>query len=84
MTSKIGPQIERLRVKLAVSQTEFGKRFHTTAMSVSRWEHSANPPDARCLLQLGLMAKQQHMDGWMFWNQAGLKKEDARAMLGRA
>ncbi len=81
--ASIGKQIEQLRMKFAMSQTDFAKRFRTTAMSLSRWERGVNPPEARALLKLGLLAKKQGMDGWMFWNEAGLKKEDARAMLVR-
>ncbi len=83
MAPTIGQQIERLRIKLAMSQTEFGKRFHMTAMSVSRWERNVNAPEAQDLLKLGLMAKQVGMDGWMFWNEAGLTRDHARTALAR-
>ncbi len=83
MATKISQQIERLRLKLAMSQTDFAKNFRTSAMTISRWERGQNPPDASCLLKLGLMAKQQQMDGWMFWTEAGLTREQALTALGR-
>lgn len=83
MASKIGQRIEKLRLKMAMSQTEFGNRFGMSAMSISRWERGENLPDARALLTLGVMAKQQSMDVWVFWNQAGLTRKDARSVLAR-
>ena len=81
---EIGETIEQLRAKLAMSQTQFGKVFKISAMSVSRWERGANLPDARLLLKLGLLAKRQQMDGWRFWQLAGITKTDARAAFGKA
>ncbi len=81
MATTIGQQIERLRLKYAMSQTDFAKKFRTSAMSVSRWERGVNEPEAHDLLRLGLMAKQVGMDGWMFWNEAGLTRDHARTAL---
>ena len=81
---EIGETIEQLRAKLAMSQTQFGKVFKISAMSVSRWERGASLPDSRLLLKLGLLAKRQRMDGWTFWQLAGITKADARAAFGKA
>ncbi len=83
MGSKIGQQVERLRLKLNVSQSAFAKLFKTSAMTISRWERGENLPDASSLLKLGIMAKKQRMDGWMFWNGAGLTRDDALTALAR-
>ena len=83
MASKISHQIERLRLKLGMSQAEFATLFNTSAMSISRWERNSNLPDARALLKLGIMAKNQQMDGWMFWNVAGLTRDVALTALVR-
>ena len=84
MAQGIGTQIEGLRYKLGLNQTDFGKLFSTTPMSVSRWERDVNQPEARDLLKLGLLASEAGMYGWCFWQHAGLTRAEARAMLGRA
>ncbi len=81
MARTIGQQIERLRLRFAMSQTDFGKKFRASAMTISRWERGENLPDARSLLKLGLIAKQQRMDGWMFWNEVGLTRDHALTAL---
>lgn len=55
MAQGIGQQIEKLRNKMVMSQTDFGKLFRVTPMSVSRWEHDVNLPESRELLKLGLL-----------------------------
>ncbi len=83
MGSKIGRQVERLRLKLNMSQTTFATLFKTSAMTISRWERGENLPDASALLKLGMMAKEERMDGWMFWNGAGLTRDHALTALAR-
>lgn len=81
--AQLGQQIEKLRYKLGMSQTDLGKLLGTTAMSVSRWERDVNLPESRELLALGLLARKAGMYGWCFWQEAGLSRADARAALGR-
>jgi transcriptional regulator with XRE-family HTH domain len=77
----IGGKIEKLRLQLGMSQTDLGRLLKTSAMSVSRWERGVNAPSSRELLRLGLLAKRAGVDGWEFWNLAGISKECAREML---
>jgi DNA-binding transcriptional regulator YiaG len=80
----IDKQIDELRAKLELSQADFGKIFDTTAMTVSRWERGHSRPDGRALLKLGLLAKQQSMNGWMFWQLVGVTRADALAAVKHA
>jgi DNA-binding transcriptional regulator YiaG len=80
----IEKQIDRLRAKLELSQRDFAKILDTTAMSISRWERGENLPDGRALLKMGLLAKQQSMDGWMFWHLAGVTRADALSAVKHA
>ena len=67
---------------MGLNQAEFGRLLGVTAMSVSRWERNANPVPSRTLLALGLLARKAGMDGWSFWELAGLTRKDARHALG--
>ncbi len=78
----VGKGIEELRRELAVSQTEFGKLFDVSAMAISRWERDVNLPSARELIKLGLLANKAGFNGWVYWELAGIRRADARAMLG--
>lgn len=60
-----------------MNQTDFGRKFGVTAMSVSRWEDGTNEPPADVYINLGTMADGE--DGWYFWNRAGLTKTVLRA-----
>lgn len=68
-----------LRRRLGLSQSEFGSRFHYSAMAVSRWETGKQEPTSRCLIQIGNMAGQPEC--WMFWSRAGLNSSDLHKML---
>ena len=81
MAVSIAHHITKLRKKMAMNQTEFGKLFDTTAMSVSRWEKDVHPPDARSLFKLGILAKGFRMDGWVFWAKAGITRAEVRSAL---
>ncbi len=75
--AKIGQQVEEVRSKLRLNQSDFGKLFRTSAMSVSCWERSKNLPSSRELIRLGLLAKEWQLNGWLFWRLAGLAPNDA-------
>jgi transcriptional regulator with XRE-family HTH domain len=79
--AQFGQQIEKLRYKLGMNQTDFGELFGRTAMSVSRWERGTNLPSSRELIRLGLLAEEAGSNGWQFLELGGLKQADARAML---
>jgi DNA-binding transcriptional regulator YiaG len=81
MRTTVGQQIARLRFKMNMTQTEFGELFSTTPMSISRWERDMNLPSSHELLKLGLLALKAGQDGWAYWRLAGIKRDDAQAML---
>jgi SOS-response transcriptional repressor LexA len=68
-----------LRRSMGVSQSEFGSRFHYSAMAVSRWETGKQEPTSRCFIELGNMSGPPHC--WTFWARAGLKSADLRQMF---
>lgn len=80
MMEKLARETTNLRQTLGESQTEFGRRFGITAMSVSRWERRESPIPTGALLTMGKLAGAKC--GWVFWNAAGISKADAKAMLG--
>lgn len=82
MKDTICHQIEQLRDKLGMSQIEFAKKFRTSGMTISRWERGQNLPDARSLLRLGVLAHKHAMNGWTFFELAGITKGELRAALG--
>lgn len=81
--ANIGQQVGEVRSKLGLNQSDFGELFRTSAMSVSRWERSINLPSSRELIKLGLLARERHLNGWLFWRLAGLAPNDARAALSQ-
>lgn len=72
-------QIKALRMKLNLTQAEFGKKLNSSSMAVSRWERGLQKPPAECLIAMGKMAGPP--SGWFFWNVAGINAQDARTML---
>jgi transcriptional regulator with XRE-family HTH domain len=81
MAMGLGNKLEKLRNRLDLNQATFGEIFGTTAMAVSRWEREQNPIPSRVLLGLGLLARNAGLDGWLFWEAAGVTRADAHAML---
>ena len=77
----LGGKIGKLRLQLGMSQTDPGRLFRESAMSVPRWERGVNAPSSRELPKLELLAKRVGVDGWEFWNLAGVTTECAREML---
>jgi SOS-response transcriptional repressor LexA len=71
--------ISALRHRFALSQTAFGKKFHSSAMAVSRWERGAQEPTARSYIELGNLAGDPNC--WYFWGRAGLRHEDLMRIL---
>jgi phage repressor protein C with HTH and peptisase S24 domain len=71
--------ISDLRHRFNLSQTTFGKKFHSSAMAVSRWERGTQEPTARSYIELGLLAGDPNC--WYFWGRAGLRHEDLMRIL---
>jgi SOS-response transcriptional repressor LexA len=63
-----------LRQRFELSQTAFGKRFHSSEKAVSRWERGAQEPTASSYIELGNLAGDSQC--WCFWVRAGLRHED--------
>jgi len=81
MAQNIGRDILKLRMKVDLGQKNFGALIGTTAMNVSRYERDQHPVPGRTLLALGLLARKAGLDGWGYWELAGLTRADARSML---
>jgi len=73
-SSEAAQRIRALRGKMKLNQLHFGRRVHSSAMSVSRWERGLLEPSAETYIQLGYLAGDP--DCWDFWRHAGLRSED--------
>ncbi|HXN64282.1 MAG TPA: S24 family peptidase [Candidatus Acidoferrales bacterium] len=73
--------ISELRRKLNLSQTTFGRRLHSSAMAISRWERGAQEPPAGSYIQLGNLAGDPLC--WYFWGRAGLRSEELMRVMPR-
>ena len=80
--ANLGDSILKLRNHLNLSQEMFGALIGTSAMNVSRYERNQHPVPGHTSLALGLLAGKAGMDGWLYWELAGITRTDARAMLG--
>jgi len=65
--------ISDLRQNLNLSQSVFGGRLNSSAMSVSRWERGTQEPSAGSYIDLGNLAGAPVC--WYFWGRAGLQTE---------
>jgi len=65
--------ISELRQSLNLSQSVFGGRLNSSAMSVSRWERGTQEPSAGSYIELGNLAGVPVC--WYFWGRAGLQTE---------
>ena len=74
--------IKSLRAGLKLSQSDLGKRLNCSAMAVSRWEQGKQAPSATCYLAMGKIAGPSF--GWVFWNLAGITKDDVRMPIQKA
>ena len=74
-------RIAELRRELRLSQTAFGRRLHSSAMAISRWERGAQEPPAGSYIALGNLAGDPLC--WYFWGQAGLRNEDLMRVMPR-
>jgi DNA-binding transcriptional regulator YiaG len=66
--------ISDLRQNFNLSQSVFGGRLNSSAMSVSRWERGTHEPTAGSYIELGNLAGAPLC--WYFWGRAGLRNED--------
>jgi len=84
MAVNMRKQIEQIRHKMSMNQTQFAKLFEVSAMTVSRWERGGNPPGARELLILGRLANSVGANGWHFWERAGITRTECERALNGA
>jgi SOS-response transcriptional repressor LexA len=71
--------ISGLRGRLGLTQTIFGHRLSTSAMSVSRWERGLQEPSADVYISLGKLEGKPLC--WYFWERAGLGHEDLTPVI---
>jgi transcriptional regulator with XRE-family HTH domain len=71
--------ISELRMRLKLSQVDFGQRLHSSAMGVSRWESGNQEPSAGSYIELGNLAGAPLC--WYFWGRAGLRVEDLTRVI---
>ncbi len=71
--------ILQLRRRLRLDQASLGRKIHSSAMAVSRWERGVQEPLSHSYIALGNLAGDP--DCWYFWERAGLHNDDLmRAM----
>jgi phage repressor protein C with HTH and peptisase S24 domain len=71
--------ISELRQRLNLSQIAFGRRLHSSAMGISRWERGTQEPSAGTYIELGILAGAPLC--WYFWGRAGLRNEDLMRVM---
>jgi SOS-response transcriptional repressor LexA len=71
--------ISELRQRLNLSQIAFGRRIHSSAMGISRWERGTQEPSAGTYIELGILAGDPLC--WYFWGRAGLSNEDLMRVM---
>jgi phage repressor protein C with HTH and peptisase S24 domain len=75
-------KIHSLRRLLRLSQSEFSKQLHFSAMSASRWERGTLEPSERAYIRIGNLAGDPLC--WYFWRRAGLSTADVMRVLPEA
>ena len=48
----IGERIKQLRLRLGLTQAEFGSLFHVSKQAVHSWENNINMPDVASLIEI--------------------------------
>ena len=72
-------RIWELRRQLGLNQAEFGHKFQSSAMAVSRWERGAQEPPSHSYIEIGNLAGDPRC--WYFWGRAGLRTEDVMRVM---
>src|ERR1700676_1219936 len=71
--------ISELRQRLNLSQLAFGRRLHSSAMGISRWERGTQEPGAGTYMELGILAGAPLC--WFFGAGAGVRNEDLMRVM---
>ena len=75
--------MRRLRERLNLSQEGLARQLGLSVSEVRRWDQGLRPPGAARALALGKLAGPP--DCWVFWELAGISKQDVlRAVGGNA
>lgn len=74
--------VRRLRERLGLSQEGLARRLGLSVSEVRRWDQGVRPPGASRAIALGTLAG--HPDCWVFWQLAGIAREDVVRALGGA
>lgn len=74
--------VRRLRERLGVSQEGLARRLNLSVSEVRRWDQGLRPPGASRALALGKLAG--HPDCWIFWQLAGIERDDVLRAIGGA
>ena len=74
-------RINQLRKNTGLPQTVFASAFHSSAMTVSRWERGISEPPSHTYLEMGSLAGDPLC--WYFWERAGLSKADLLRVMPR-
>lgn len=72
--------VRRLRERLHLSQEGLARQLGLSVSEVRRWDQGLRPPGAARALELGKLAGSP--DCWVFWELAGVSKEDVLRALG--
>jgi SOS-response transcriptional repressor LexA len=72
-------QVEALRHRMTLSQSEFGVQLSRSAMAISRWERGILEPTGAAYIKLGNLAGDPLC--WYFWRRAGLSTADVMRVL---
>ena len=72
--------VRRLRERLGVSQEGLARRLDLSVSEVRRWDQGLRPPGASRAIALGKLAG--HPDCWVFWEIAGIGREEVMRVLG--
>ena len=72
--------MRRLRERLNLSQEGLARQLGLSVSEVRRWDQGLRPPGAARALALGKLAGPP--DCWVFWDLAGISKQDVLRAVG--
>jgi len=72
--------VRRLRGRLHLSQEGLARQLGLSVSEVRRWDQGLRPPSPSRALALGKLAGSP--DCWVFWELAGVSRDDVQQMLG--
>jgi len=76
----VAEAVRRLRGRLHLSQEGLARQLGLSVSEVRRWDQGLRPPSPSRALALGKLAGSP--DCWVFWELAGVSRDDVQQMLG--